>query len=50
MDYKRNLFTKEEPQEEKFQPLITSPPGVARNNGQAHGENEAQDAQNPQAT
>ena len=48
MDPRRNLFPEEEPQEENFQTKITSPPGVARNGGQAQGENDAQDAQQPQ--
>ena len=37
-----------EPQEENFQPQITSPPRVETNRGQAQGENGAQDAQQTQ--
>ena len=47
MDPRRNLFP-EEPEEENFQVELTSPPGIARNGGQAQGENDAQDAQNTQ--
>ena len=48
MDPRRNLFPEEEPEEEYFQPEITSPPGIAMNGGQAQGEIDAHDAQQPQ--
>ena len=48
MDPRRNLFPEEEPNEENFQVEITSPPGVARNSGQAQGDNDAEHAQTTQ--
>ena len=45
MDPRRNMFP-EEPEEEIFQVEWTSNLGIARNGGQAQGENDAQDAQN----
>ena len=48
MDPRRNLFPEEEPNEDNFQVEITSPPGIARNGGQAQGDNDAGHAQTTQ--
>ena len=41
MDPRRNLFPEEEPNEDNLQVEITSPPGIARNGGQAQGDYDA---------
>ena len=45
MDPRRNLFPDKEPIEENILVEITSPPGIARNSGQAQGGKDVEHAQ-----